>query len=600
MALYNKVRPTKFENVLGQDNAIRILKDGLIKKKGEYPQVNIFIGPHGTGKTTCAGILSKVLNCENPVDGEPCCVCESCRSIQAHTSPSVIELDAASNNGVDDARSIIEQTKFVPVGKKKVFILDEVQMLSTAAWNAYLKCFEEPPKDVFFILCTTEALKVSVTAKSRCQEVYFKPISAEVIEEHLYNLCRKEGIDIAPDALEMIARKADGHMRDAISDLEKYSVYDYIDTELILNDTGESSEDIVSGILGAVLTGDGGKALEILSGENQRGKSVKRLVGVLCEMLSDVCHYLCGYHALKGRSESYALKVQELAGVTTQAKAAEVLESLIKAYPVFSVPQASFYLDAVLTHMVTRESLLCRMEADIQELKESKGDGNILSFPVTQNHRGAGEEPAFSISDEEIEKLADDFTAACGRGMKEETPQKEAEECVTTEDSGHFEESLQEEQPLAPLKDAGQDADIPETAPEAEDLGAEEVEWQYCEMSEDNPFADQYVEQPVAQSLPEEEVMPTVKPSDMVSEAAGTAVESSKEEEEPSASAESAMVKGEVISYEEMMKGILPKAASDKPHEEDPETDHAPADLKEEDFGFDDLSFFMSGGLARC
>lgn len=426
MALYNKTRPRIFKDVLGQEHAVKILKEGVLRKKDEYPQVNIFIGPHGTGKTTCARILAKVLNCESPVDGEPCCECDSCRAIQAQTSPSVYELDAASNNGVDNARAIIEQSQFVSVGRKKVFILDEVQMLSTAAWNAFLKCFEEPPKDVYYILCTTEALKVTATAKSRCQEVVFKPIRAEVIREHLYELCRQEEITIAPEALDMIAKNADGHMRDAISALEKYSVYDYIDEDLILEDVGGASEDVVYSILDAVLRGDGAGALQTLEGESHRGKSAKRLVQQMLEMLTEVIGY---YNDVPGKEVD---RISSLAKAATPAKIFTIMDALIKAYPVFAVPQASFYLNAVLANVVGTESLLCRMEADIENMKKRSvsvpampnPEKNIIAFPEPE---AAGYQPAFSFDDNnECEGLAKEFRDVCSGGGAKGKPDAEA------------------------------------------------------------------------------------------------------------------------------------------------------------------------------
>lgn len=560
MALYNRARPMIFSDVLGQENAVKILKDGVARKKDEYPQVNIFIGPHGTGKTTCARILAKVLNCENPVDGEPCCECDSCRAIQAQTSPSVYELDAASNNGVDDARAIIEQSKFVSVGRKKVFILDEVQMLSTAAWNAFLKCFEEPPKDVYYILCTTEALKVTATAKSRCQEIVFKPIRAEVIREHLYDLCRKEDIAIAPDALDMIAKNADGHMRDAISSLEKYSVYDYIDTDLILEDVGEASANVVYGILDAVLRGDGTSALQALEGENHRGKSAKRLVQQMLEMLTEVIGY---FNGVSGKESDM---ITDLAKMATPAKVSGIMDALIKAYPVFVVPQASFYLNAVLTNVVGTESLLCRMEADIEELKRGvvrapalpktpQPEENIVAFP---EQGSADHQPAFCFDDsEESTRFANEFRNVCSGGGSEAIGQG-----LKTDDER--EEVLRE-----PVEATVPDCAEPQEAVSAEgdsrDLEAE----------------------PAHESNVEE------GSSDENDAAAGDSEDAGQ-----------TMSKGGILSYEEMMGSLASDQDSGEIFNDECQKsqesgrEESPA-AKEVDFGLDSFDFFMSGGLAR-
>lgn len=367
MALYNDLRPMTFKDVLGQETAVRILKNGLLKKGDNYPQCNIFIGPHGTGKTTCARILAKVLNCENPKEGEPCCECDSCKAIQNGASPSVYELDAASNNGVDDARAIIEQTQYIPIGKKKVFILDEVQMLSNAAWNAFLKVFEEPPKDIFFILCTTEALKVSATANSRCQEVLFKSIAENTIISHLKNICDEQGIRITDDAVALLASQSGGHMRDAISDLDKYSSYDLITKEIILDDKGLTDDEQVRQILIDVLKDGSGKAFEILNGLRKAGKDTRKLCGSLIESLTA---------AITGEND-YLSSV-------SAGRIIRLQKELVKAYPLLAQPYASFYLDAVLSSALKEETVISSLENEVKSLKKNGApriEEKIISFP---------------------------------------------------------------------------------------------------------------------------------------------------------------------------------------------------------------------------
>lgn len=364
MALYNKYRSQRFADIKGQDTAVRILKSGLAKKGiDEIPQVSIFVGPHGTGKTSIAKIMAKAVNCENLKDGEPCCECESCVATANDVSPCVTMLDAAANGDVAHVRDIIEDCKYVAAGNKKVYILDEVQMFSTAAWNALLKTLEEPPKDVFFILCTTESLKIAATAKSRCQEVLFKAITPDVIKEQLSYISDTEGFVIDDDALSFIAESADGHMRDAISDLEKYSSYERITKDIILDDKGLADEESCRAILTSVLAGNDNAAFEVLNALQKKGRDMKKLCGSLIRMLTESA---LG-NAPLGYSEESQVRLRR---------------ALIDAYPSLSVPQASFYLDAVLVNALKEESVIASLSREVAELKE-KGVSVVASENVS-------------------------------------------------------------------------------------------------------------------------------------------------------------------------------------------------------------------------
>ncbi len=220
MALYRKFRPTTFEDVKGQDHIVTTLRNQI--RAGRIGHAFLFTGTRGTGKTTSAQILAKAVNCEHPVDGNPCGECAMCRSIAAGTSMNVIEIDAASNNGVDNIREIIEEVRYSPAeGKYKVYIIDEVHMLSTGAFNALLKTLEEPPAYVIFILATTEVHKIPITILSRCQRYDFRRITVEEIALRLKELTMAEQISAEDRALRYIAAAADGSMRDAISLLDQ-------------------------------------------------------------------------------------------------------------------------------------------------------------------------------------------------------------------------------------------------------------------------------------------------------------------------------------------------------------------------------------------
>jgi len=212
-----KYRPDRFDDVVGQEHVAQTLKNAL--KNDKLAHAFLFCGPRGVGKTTCARILAKVLNCKNVTEEfEPCNDCESCRAFKDNASFNIIELDAASNNSVDHIRALNEQVRFQPQqGKYKIFIIDEVHMLSQSAFNAFLKTLEEPPPYAIFILATTEKHKIIPTILSRCQIFDFKRIQVPAIVEHLQKICEQEGIDAEKDALHIIAQKADGALRDALS-----------------------------------------------------------------------------------------------------------------------------------------------------------------------------------------------------------------------------------------------------------------------------------------------------------------------------------------------------------------------------------------------
>ncbi|HEV3221920.1 MAG TPA: DNA polymerase III subunit gamma/tau [Puia sp.] len=235
-----KYRPQLFSTVVGQSHITTTLKNAIRNK--QLAHAFLFCGPRGVGKTTCARILAKAINCENPApDGEACNACHSCISFQEGSSLNIHELDAASNNSVDDIRSLVEQVRFAPQpGKYKVYIIDEVHMLSSSAFNAFLKTLEEPPPYAIFILATTEKYKILPTILSRCQVFDFKRITNQDIIDHLQEICEKENIPVEKSSLEIIAQKSEGCMRDALSIMDKMVSFSngkltYLDTLEHLN-----------------------------------------------------------------------------------------------------------------------------------------------------------------------------------------------------------------------------------------------------------------------------------------------------------------------------------------------------------------------------
>lgn len=225
-ALYRKWRPASFTDVKGQDHIVQTLKNQIVS--GRIGHAYLFCGTRGTGKTSIAKIFARAVNCEHPVDGSPCGECRTCKNIGSGASLNVVEIDAASNNGVENIREIRDEVQYPPTeGKYRVYIIDEVHMLSTGAFNALLKTLEEPPSYVVFILATTEVQKIPVTVMSRCQRYDFKRITVETIVERLHELTEAEHIQVEEKALAYIAKSADGAMRDALSLLDQCVAFHY-------------------------------------------------------------------------------------------------------------------------------------------------------------------------------------------------------------------------------------------------------------------------------------------------------------------------------------------------------------------------------------
>ena len=257
-ALYRKFRPQGFEEVKGQEHIVTTLKNQI--KAGRIGHAYLFCGTRGTGKTTIAKIFAKAVNCENPADGSPCGECALCRAISSGASMNVIEIDAASNNGVDNIREIVDEVSYSPAeGKYKVYIIDEVHMLSIGAFNALLKTLEEPPSYVIFILATTEAHKIPVTILSRCQRYDFKRLSLDIIALRLSELLEEEKIEAEEKAIRYIAKSADGAMRDALSLLDQCLAF-YMDQKLTYENTlevlGAIDTEVFSGLLRKIIAQD--------------------------------------------------------------------------------------------------------------------------------------------------------------------------------------------------------------------------------------------------------------------------------------------------------------------------------------------------------
>lgn len=279
-ALYRKWRPGEFEEVKGQEHIVKTLRNQIMAERVGHAY--LFCGTRGTGKTTVAKLFAKAVNCENPVEGSPCNCCPSCQAINAQKSMNVIEIDAASNNGVENIREIRENVQYSPTeGKYKVYIIDEVHMLSIGAFNALLKTLEEPPAYVIFILATTEAHKIPVTILSRCQRYDFKRISIDTIAERLSDLMKREDITVEEKAIRYVAKAADGSMRDALSLLDQCIAFYLGETltyEHVLDVLGAVDMDVLAKLYHTIINQDVAGMLAHIEDLVMDGREMSQLV----------------------------------------------------------------------------------------------------------------------------------------------------------------------------------------------------------------------------------------------------------------------------------------------------------------------------------
>lgn len=279
-ALYRKFRPDCFEDVKGQEHIVTTLRNQI--KAERVGHAYLFCGTRGTGKTSVAKIFAKAVNCENPVDGSPCGECRTCKAIAAGASMNVIEIDAASNNGVDNIREIVDEVSYSPAeGKYKVYIIDEVHMLSIGAFNALLKTLEEPPSYVIFILATTEVHKIPITILSRCQRYDFKRISIDTITNRLHELMEVEQIEVEDKALRYISKTADGSFRDALSLLDQCIAFHFgknLTYDKVLDVLGAVDTEVFSRLFGYVLAKDVPGCIALLEEIVMQGRELTQFV----------------------------------------------------------------------------------------------------------------------------------------------------------------------------------------------------------------------------------------------------------------------------------------------------------------------------------
>ena len=372
-ALYRKWRPKTFDEVRGQDHLVRTLKNQI--QSDRIGHAYLFCGTRGTGKTSIAKIFARSVNCENPQDGNPCCTCSMCKRIEAGNSLNVVEIDAASNNGVDDVREIRNQVQYPPSeGKYRVFIIDEVHMLSAGAFNALLKTLEEPPAYVIFILATTEVNKIPVTILSRCQRYDFRRISVQTIAGHLMELAKSEGIDAEERAIRYIARVADGSMRDSLSLLDQCAAFHFDETltyENVLDVLGAVDNSVFTRLFDAICAGDTKACLEEVAAMVDQGRELSQMVTDFIWYMRNILLIKAAGGTADGRMEEMIDISGENAAVLSRQADAVSEDTLMRYIRVFSELSGTLRLSSqkrVLTEIAVIKLTKPQMETNLESV----------------------------------------------------------------------------------------------------------------------------------------------------------------------------------------------------------------------------------------
>ena len=390
-ALYRKFRPLNFAEIVGQEHITRTLRNQIIADRVGHAY--LFNGGRGTGKTSAAKVLARAINCLNPKDGEPCNECEICRGAINGSLTDIVEMDAASNNSVEDIRSIREEVNFLPTkAKYRVYIIDEVHMLSTGAFNALLKTLEEPPEHVKFILATTEPQKLPATILSRCQRFDFKRISNENIIKRLTTVCEKSNIEITKEALNIIAVLSEGAMRDALSILER-CIQDgdnKIDEDKIKDLVGIPKITYIAKITEAIINYDVTQALENVDVVLTEGKDINNLVWELIKYVKDILVYKAA-GKLELYSEEEIEKIKEISEKVSKEDLIDIVYKLSELENEIKwSTQKTIMLQAGIIKLCSKQAKMGNnIEERIEKIEKYLRSGNGINMgttPIVQNN----------------------------------------------------------------------------------------------------------------------------------------------------------------------------------------------------------------------
>jgi len=472
--LYRKYRPASFEDVAGQSHVTDTLRNEL--RLGRIHHAYLFTGSRGTGKTTCAKILSKAVNCLDPHDGDPCGVCENCRGIDSGEILDVVEMDAASNRGIDDIRSIIEEVAFAPArAKYRVYIVDEVHMLSRDAWNALLKTLEEPPSHVIFILATTEVNKIPETILSRCQRFDFHRISPADISARLLHIAELEGITLSDEAALLISVIADGALRDAISLLDRcIGISDQVTASVVRTAAGLASQGHIFSLADCTIKKNAQKALELIDSLYRDAKDMTSL----CAELRSHFRSLMLIKTVRNPRELIVMSDREFEAAVAEADYLTLsdilydMDVLTRAYsrmkdslsPRTELEMALVKLCAPELD-TTDEALFARV-ASLEKAVRLLQSGAVQPIAPTPAQVVVESPKApVTIAVEESEPIIDAAEAPSPVITEESSPVEESEQIPTPEETVMAEEPAVQPEPLPPVESERDEIPTPPDAP---------------------------------------------------------------------------------------------------------------------------------------
>ena len=415
-SLYRKYRPKNFDEIVGQEKVVEIIKNQI--KLNKLGHAYLFTGVRGTGKTSIAKIFAKAINCSNNNDGNPCLKCKECLSISDGANVDIIEMDAASNNGVDDIRLIKEQTDFLPTNLKyKVYIIDEVHMLSGGAFNALLKTLEEPPSHVKFILATTEPQKLPATIISRCQRFEFMRISEEKIKGRLHKIAEENEINIEEEALALVASLANGSMRDGISILESVSNLEgKINKDAVRETVGLPNMEKMIDVLGAIIEGDISKTLKISNELMDEGKEPQSYITELLKLLESI------YLKEESLIELYSKQEQELLKKYMN----------IDKFKVYKIIKEVLNIINVMKNMENKKVMLIAALMNMAQMNNQEVSEGVLKENI--DIKKATVNPIYQDKDKDKNKEKEELKVKEQETIIEKTRNKETNEIKATKE----------------------------------------------------------------------------------------------------------------------------------------------------------------------